>query len=226
MAASYAELTSLRVTPKPHSRSTSPVRRAPAAGERASSFGFELEERRALVRREPAHTARLFDAAFEPLHGYIARMVRDPHLAEDLTQETFLRIQRGLPTYRPEFPLRPWLFTIASNVLRDHFSALRERAFDVHALEGELDEPIADIETPASGAARGERATDTKRALTQLSEQARAVLVLRHYHAFSFAEIASTLRISTDTARQRYLRALARLRSRLAGHAPPDGDQT
>lgn len=224
LSASYAVGVLTRVTSEPQQRSSQPVRRQPASGERASSFGFDLASRRALVERDATQTARLFDCAFERIHGYIARMVHDAHLAEDLTQETFLRIQRGLATYRPEFALRPWLFTIASNVLRDHFAARREHAVDVHALAGDPKEPVARVDAPEAGAVRDERARATSKALAELSEQARAVLILRHYQTLSFAEIGAALRISEDTARQRYARALARLRTRLADHAPSHGD--
>jgi len=224
LSASYAVGVLTLVTHDSTQRSSQPVRRPPASGERASSFGFDLEARRRLVARDPEQTARLFDVAFERIHGYIARMVRDEHVAEDLTSETFLRIQRGLATYRPEFALRPWLFTIASNVLRDHFAARREQAVDVHELAEDSREPEARVDAPEAGAVRDERARATAKALGELSEQARAVLILRHYQTLSFAEIGAALRISEDTARQRYARALARLRTRLADHAPSHGD--
>lgn len=224
LQAGYASRESAHVTSRPASRSTEPVRRTTSGGDRASSFGFELAERQALARGEREVLARLFDLSFERIHGYLARMVRDEHLAEDLTSETFLRIQRGLATYQPERALRPWLFTIASNVLRDHFSARRELAADVDELASRGEEPESRAEAPEHGVARDECARAAADAIAQLSDQARAVLLLRHYEQLSFAEVGAALRISEDTARQRYARAIAKLRSRLANHAPADGD--
>lgn len=207
----------------PASQSPAPARRSTASAERASSFGFELAERRALAGGEPSLLGRLFDASFERVHAYLARMLNDPHVAEDLTQETFLRVQRGISTYRPELALRPWLFTVASNVLRDHFAARRNATVGLDELEGPAREPQAKLDNPSDTLEHGERAHATRRALQTLSDQARAVLVLRHYEALSFPEIAAALRISEDTARQRHVRALQRLRVLLADFAPESG---
>ena len=212
---------SARVTSRTPSNSPTPARRSPTGGERAGSFGFDLAARRALVARDREHVARLFDAAFDRLHAFIARMVRDAHVAEDLTADTFLRIQRGLPSYQPERALRPWLFTIASNVVRDHFASRRDGAAP---LEAAL-EPAAEGDGPTGGVERSECARAAAHAVGELSEPLRAVLLLRHHEGLSFAEIGAALGIAEDTARQRWSRALARLRVRLAEYAPSNGER-
>ena len=214
---------SANVTHEPASSRPAPGRRLPAGGDRATSFGFDLADRQALARGEREQLARLFDAAFERVLGYIARMVGDEHLAEDLVQDCFVRIQRGLAKYRPECALRPWLFAIASNVLRDHFAARRQAALDVDALD---DEPADRHGAPSARVEDSELAAAARAALATLSEQARAVIVLRHFEAMSYAEIAVALGISEDTARQRHVRGLARLRARLASFAPQAGDRS
>lgn len=222
-ASLYRARSGASVNSDPASNSHAPARRSIASAERASSFGFELAERRALASGEPELLGQFFDRSFERVHAYLARMVNDPHVAEDLAQETFLRVQRGLKTYRPELALRPWLFTVASNVLRDHFAARRSATVGLDDVDADASELTAAQEGPGVRVERGERALATRQALQSLSEQARAVLVLRHYEALSFPEIAAALRISEDTARQRHLRALQRLRVLLADFAPDSG---
>jgi RNA polymerase sigma-70 factor (ECF subfamily) len=216
----YVARSNANVTHEPASSPSAPGRRLPASGDRATSFGFDLAARQALARGDREQLARLFDLAFERVHSYIARMVADEHVAEDLVQDSFVRIQRGLATYRPECALRPWLFTIASNVLRDHFAARRQAALDVDALAAE---PVDRHDAPSVRLEHSERAAAARSALAALSDQARAVIVLRHFEALSYVEIAAALRISEDTARQRYVRGLAKLRVRLVSFAPEAG---
>jgi RNA polymerase sigma-70 factor (ECF subfamily) len=194
-------------------------------GERAGSFGLELQVRQALVRGDADALKRFFDAFFAPIHAYVARSVRDDHLREDLTQEVFLRIQRGLPTYRAELPLRPWAFTIASNVLRDHYGVAATRRRD-QALE-EVDDisqaPDDMANTPLAHVERAEAARATAEAVHELPHDLRDVLVMRHYQQLPFEEIATIGSTTSEVMRQRYVRALRWLRRRLSAHGPrPD----
>src|SRR5262245_58612108 len=93
---------------------------------------FPVEMRVRLARREPAALALFFDTFFGRVYAYLRRLVGDEHLAEDLTQEVFLQAQRAFSTYDPARDPRPWLFTIATNKLRDHW---RSRA--AHGGDGE-----------------------------------------------------------------------------------------
>ena len=93
----------------------------PAEPSASPPFPVELRER--LARREPAALAHFFDAYFERVYGYLRRLVPDEHQAEDLTQDVFLQVHRALSSYDPTRDPRPWLFTIATNKLRDHWRA-------------------------------------------------------------------------------------------------------
>src|SRR5574341_2057083 len=68
-----------------------------------------------------------------PVFSLLYRMVRDRALAEDLAQETFVKVLNGLDSYRPEFKFSSWLFKIANNVTIDH---LRRRQLDTLSLDG------------------------------------------------------------------------------------------
>ena len=81
------------------------------------------------------------DAAFRelvrryerPVFSLVYRMVRDRELAEDLAQETFIKVLNGIRSYRPEFKFSSWIFKIANNAAIDH---LRRRELDTLSLDG------------------------------------------------------------------------------------------
>lgn len=68
-----------------------------------------------------------------PLFSLIYRMVRDRALAEDLAQETFVKVLNGIKSYRPEFKFSSWIFKIANNVAIDH---LRRKSLETLSLDG------------------------------------------------------------------------------------------
>src|SRR5512135_502926 len=68
-----------------------------------------------------------------PVFSLIYRMVRDRETAEDLAQETFIKVLNAIGTYRPEFKFSSWVFKIANNTAIDH---LRRRELDTLSLEG------------------------------------------------------------------------------------------
>src|SRR6185503_20652737 len=113
---------------------------------RPSAVGFPPELRERLARREPAALARFFDAYFERVYAYLRRLVGDEHAAEDLTQDVFLQAHRALPSYDPARDPRPWLFTIATNKLRDHW---RSRAAHGGDSETSLDHEELGERVPA-----------------------------------------------------------------------------
>src|ERR1700757_4769140 len=82
--------------------------------------------------REPAFR-ELIRRYERPVFSLIYRMVRDRELAEDLAQDTFIKVLNHIDRYRPEFKLSSWLFKIANNVAIDH---LRRRQLDTISIDG------------------------------------------------------------------------------------------
>src|ERR671936_1371784 len=82
--------------------------------------------------REPAYR-ELIRRYERPVFSLVYRMVRDRELAEDLTQDTFIRVLNHIDRYRPEFKFSSWLFKIANNVAIDH---LRKRHLDTVSMDG------------------------------------------------------------------------------------------
>ena len=129
-------------------------------------------------------------------------IVRDPDLAEDVCQETFLKSWRRMSSLRDEDPA-PWLNRIAAN---EAVSAWRRR----HRLQA-LRERVGLDPGPGAGVSTEER-LDLGRALDRLKVEERAVLVLHYYQDLGVEETAAALRIPVDTAKSRLKTALRRLR--------------
>jgi RNA polymerase sigma-70 factor (ECF subfamily) len=178
---------------------------------------WTVELRRALVRREAPAPERFFEVFFDRIHAFVGRMVRDVHVAEDLTQEVLLRVHRGLEAYEPERPLSPWVFTIAANVVRDH---LRSRAWNAEQGRVSLDDEQVDVEpldvtSVSSELEHVESSKTVARVVESLPISVRRVFLLRHFEGLSFAQVAATLDLTEPAARQRFRRAVLILRERL-----------
>jgi RNA polymerase sigma-70 factor (ECF subfamily) len=132
-------------------------------------------------------------------------------VAEDATQETFLRAWQHLPDYRPQGALRSWLYRIAVNAALD--MVRREAKIDSEDVD-EL--PLADTQPgPEASVVAGERAALVQQAVNALPPASRAVLVLREYQELSYQEIAATLDIPVGTVMSRLNYARSQLRARL-----------
>lgn len=182
-----------------------------------SSPAFPVELRERLARREPAALAHFFDAYFDRVYGYLRRLVPDEHQAEDLTQDVFLQVHRALPSYDPARDPRPWLFTIATNKLRDHWRARPtggggELSLDDEELALGARAPAA---PPEAAASEAELATCVRAAIDALPAGLRAAVLLRVYEGLPFEEIARILGKNEVAVRKRYSRGLALLRETL-----------
>jgi RNA polymerase sigma-70 factor (ECF subfamily) len=168
-----------------------------------------------LVERDPDALAALFDAYFDRIYGYVRRLVGSEHLAEDLTQDIFLHLYQALPKYDPERDLRPWIFTIATNKIRDFWRSRRhrdtrlERSLDAGE-DGSIDVP--DDVRPEQVLTRDEIESGIREAVEELPEGLRMTVVLRVYEGMSFEEIGSVLDRNEVAVRKRYSRAIDVLR--------------
>ena len=88
--------------------------------------------RHAVIGREAAYR-ELIRRYQRPVFSLVFRMVRDRELAEDLAQETFVKVLNAIDSYRPEYKFSSWIFKIANNAAIDH---LRKRSLDTLSLDG------------------------------------------------------------------------------------------
>lgn len=168
----------------------------------------ELMERYARTGDRAAFSV-LF-ARFAPrLLGLFRRSTGDVALAQDLVQQTFLHIHRARRDFRRGAKVRPWVFAIAMNVRREHFRRAARRP------ETPLDPTRHQPSQPPDASTATERAV--RRALAQLPEAQREVVLLHYYEGLSMQEVAQTVGASRSAVKVRAHRAYKVLRDILGG---------
>ncbi len=184
------------------------------------------EIERHLVERLKAGDESAFDIVYEAyrhrLFAFLCRLTRSHDVAEDLLEETWLRLVGRVGTLRDETRLGGWLFAVARNLA---FSHLRSRADD-HVLSEDLnlpDDPVDGGPSPFDTTAARELDWHLERGLAAMPASYREVLLLVGVHGMSPSEAAVVCDVRPEALRQRLLRArdmLARWlrRQDLAGH--------
>jgi RNA polymerase sigma-70 factor (ECF subfamily) len=146
------------------------------------------------------------------------RMLGNAEDAGDLVQDTFLRAYGALTSFRQDASFLTWLYKIASNLCIDQLRS--RKAKSTLSLEVELEEgrePAADLRStgPEEAAVRGSVQDVVQRAILNLPEKYRAVVVMRHLNDMSVDEIARVLELPTGTVKTHLFRAREMLRGRL-----------
>lgn len=161
-----------------------------------------------------------------PVFSLIFRMVRNRELAEDLSQETFIKVLNAVHSYRPEFKFSSWVFKIANNAAIDH---LRKRELDTLSLEGsphaETPEMIEATalqlgdrgETQLEEVENRELGRSIEAAINALRPEYRSCILLRHVEGRTYEEIAEILGLPLGTVKTYIHRARNELRIAL-GH--------
>jgi RNA polymerase sigma-70 factor (ECF subfamily) len=170
-------------------------------------------------QNHPLNFPDVFHEYERPIYNYLLRMTQNQAEAEDLTQETFIRVHRSLSTFRGESSLATWLYRIATNVSFDHFRRRSTRqAQATLPLEEAKPEGEWAGETPASPeqlAAQSEMSTCVEGFIQRLPSTYRAVLVLHDLQGLKDREIAEVLDCSLSTVKIRLHRARTKLREAL-----------
>ncbi|HKE11128.1 MAG TPA: sigma-70 family RNA polymerase sigma factor [Myxococcota bacterium] len=166
-----------------------------------------------------------FDQLFRrwagPMLRYLERMVRDAGSAEDLLQETFLRVFRAKERYQPEARFSTWVYTIATNLALNELRRPRRRAPHRSADEGESDEVplvLEGHEPRADDVIHARRASaELERELAALPERQRAALLLSAVEGLSYAEVAVSLETTEKSVKALVHRARATLAAKFKG---------
>lgn len=163
-----------------------------------------------LMRAHADGDPRAFDVLFRrhvaAVLRFFGRSFRDGSLAEDLTQQVFLRVHRSRATFQPGSAFRPWLFAVAGRVRLDEW-ARRKRSIEDLDDEGQpgkhsvAPEPASAAEHPITAA------------LEQLTEPQRLILHLHRVEGMTFREIGETMQLSEGAVKLRAFRAYERLRA-------------
>lgn len=150
----------------------------------------------------------------DPLFGFLLRMTSNHALAQDLFQDTFLKVQTKAHQYQTSRKFKTWLYSIASNTAIDHHRRARWKSFfsldaPTHEDEAPLMDTLADPQPdPAASAAQAERARLVRAALTRLPARQRATLALAYFEGLPYAEVAAALGCSVGTVKTQVSRAL------------------
>lgn len=156
----------------------------------------------------------LFVEHHEPLHRYLARLTGDPELAADAAQEAFVRLLEQEPL--PEQP-RPWLFRVATNIVRDTARTAKRRR--VLGMDGKARGAHGDPPRSPEGVVGREAARRQMRAaLDVLSEKERQALLMRE-EGFKHREIAEALGTTTGSIGTLLRRAISKAAERLRTEA-------
>ncbi len=152
--------------------------------------------------------------------GFMYRMVQDRGVAEELSQELFLRVYRARASYEPTAKFTTWMFRIAThlalNWLRDHRKERNRESLDEEIVEGAGRQVWDHAPNVEQRMLAESRLGEVRRAVEQLPDKQRAAVLMHKYKDLEYAQIARTLECSESAVKSLLFRAYERLRSRLA----------
>lgn len=171
-----------------------------------------------------------FDALFERykdrIYDYLAHQIGDKTAAEDLLQETFLRVYVNRGRYRPGAPFKPWLFAIATNLCRDERRRQRKLGRAVpsdNAGDFPADPSGGELHSGSSPLQRLEAKEALEVSLQRLPQELREAFLLSRREGMSSKDVARAVGCSAACARQRVTRALRQLRRDLSEYMEDRG---
>lgn len=177
----------------------------------------EREIDQALVEQAQGGDQHAFDLLVSKyqrkLGRLLSRFIRDPAEAEDVSQETFIKAYRALPSFRGESAFYTWLYRIGVNTAKNYLVSQGRRAptsteYDAEEAEGFEDaSQLRDINTPESLLLSKQIGQTVNGAMDALPEELRTAIVLREIEGMSYDEIANLMNCPIGTVRSRIFRA-------------------
>jgi RNA polymerase sigma-70 factor (ECF subfamily) len=159
----------------------------------------------------------------KPLFNFTYKYVGDAHLAQDLVQETFVRMLKSIQGYEHRGAFSTWLYRIAVNLCKDHFRKKKLPMISLHdyytTASGEkvyVQDRVPDDGAQSDEAmAASHREELVRRLIAGLPEQQRIVILMKEYQALTFREIAEILEVPAGTVKARLYRGLRTMREQL-----------
>jgi len=148
------------------------------------------------------------------VYNLALRAVNDPHEAEDLAQEAFVRAWLALPNFRGQSQFRTWLYRIVTNLCYNRLPKLR-REMTAMGEDEAADFPDEALVTPEISLEANERRTFLHQQINSLPESYKILVTLRYQQELSYEEIASVVSLPLGTVKTGLFRAKARLRDAL-----------
>jgi RNA polymerase sigma factor (sigma-70 family) len=176
--------------------------------------GFEnIDDKELLVQfREPAGQRQAFNTLIKKyqqrVYWHIRKMVIDHDDADDLTQETFVKVWRYLPEFRGDAQLFTWIFKIATNECLSFLSAKRKRFFlPIHDVEKELAEKLSSSDL-ISGT---EIQLKLQKAILTLPEKQRLVFNMKYFDEMTYEDISEIVGTSVGALKASYHLAVKKI---------------
>lgn len=187
---------------------------------RSTDDGTAVDDRRlvaGVLAGDPAAERRLYDANVERVYRLAYRLTGDPDLAQEFTQESFIRAFDRLETFRGDAKLSTWLNSVATSVV---FNGMRKvKRFRQREVDLDHAAPEADRKREAEPDLK-ER---LREAIDGLPQGYRAVFLMHDVEGFTHEEIGTALGIQSGTSKAQLSRARAKLRGSLAAFAGGTG---
>jgi RNA polymerase sigma-70 factor (ECF subfamily) len=173
------------------------------------------------AQRGDERAFNLIVRAYEtPVYNYVLRLVGDRALAEDLTQEVFLRVYQGLPKFSLKCRFTTWLFQVTKNRVLDELRASERRPRSVVTIDDIP--PLEVIDAPVE---RLEAMDAVWRSVNDLNVELKMALLLRDVVGLSYTEIADALEITLATVKWRIYKAREEVQLALAREGITFGHQ-
>lgn len=150
----------------------------------------------------------LFERYHLRLFNFLARLAMDRELAEDLTQNVFLRMIKYRGSYKAGLRFQSWIYQVARNVFTDHYQAQKNKKSDFIDVE-KVGEWMADDE---QGMKMEEQEKILERSMALLTEEQRELLVLTRFQHMKYEEVATMMDTTVANIKVKVHRAIARLR--------------
>ena len=154
----------------------------------------------------------IYDQNYDRVKKFVTRLVNNEWIAEDLIQETFIRVQKNIDSMRDQSKLSSWIFRIAYNLCQDHFKSQKKNNHDTGKLKERLPSPFVEIPVQKE-LEQLEMGACIQEQINLLPEQQRIVLILYDLMGFKHAEIADILDITIENTKVRLHRARKGLKS-------------
>lgn len=184
----------------------------------------DVELVQATLAADEAAFAVLLERYLSLIKGFLFQLTRDREVAEDLTQETFIKAWKHLRRFDQKRSFKTWLFTIAHNNARDFFRKHKEISFTALSSDEEnnFGEDIADQNILSDEVlARSDVVHEIDQVLAEMPVAYRTLLLLHFREDLSLQEIATMLGEPYNTIKSRYFRSIKWLQKGIIGNSAP-----
>jgi len=178
-----------------------------------------MEEEQVLISRAQTGDANafayLYDRHVDAIYRYVQLRVPTDDLAEDITEDVFLKAWQALPRYKPDRPFRHWLYRIAHNRIVDEHRRRSQQDISLDGLVEAGKHPTSLGPSPLHAVITKENLQELREALSTMTPEEQTLLTLRFTEGLSFQEIGAILDKSAGACRVLQHRALKKLAQKL-----------